>query len=345
MVNAQRDHRLVLSRRSVHRDNSRVQFLISLAAGGIGLNVFAYSYTFLHPPTKQLLGDRPASSQLEPPQRQLKASDVLTEAQLWDLFKGGSDSLIARSIGVAEGTRNPNGTRTSNWYGHEDPGDRRWNLGTFSYNPTRDGTTISDPEVADRYYLEILRKQTQSLAAQAKQLGLSLTLEEWVNAIDLANQSPQASLGWKDRLNPGFMVNLVHLKKKGLSGQAAILEARLEGFRNTQTGKYEAWTGLAGLKQDQERRMLAVRESSTFKQQQSKQTVSFTSAFASFATLEPQNPYGTRRWESVGQQAQSFYWQMGIWDGLNHVPPTNSDQSYRLGYQIGFNQLSRGFHE
>ncbi|HIK15393.1 MAG TPA: hypothetical protein IGS53_08950, partial [Leptolyngbyaceae cyanobacterium M33_DOE_097] len=49
------------------------------------------------------------------------------------LFKGGSQSVVARTVGHAEGTRTAAGGYTRAYRGHVDPGNGVWNLGTFSF--------------------------------------------------------------------------------------------------------------------------------------------------------------------------------------------------------------------
>ena len=52
---------------------------------------------------------------------------------LQKFFEGGGDSLVAKSVGSAEGTRTPSGGYTRAYYGHVDPGNGVWNLGSYSY--------------------------------------------------------------------------------------------------------------------------------------------------------------------------------------------------------------------
>jgi hypothetical protein len=78
------------------------------------------------------------------------------------LFEGGSDSLVARAVGSAEGTRTPEGHRNPAYYGHVDPGNGVWNLGSFSYQHG-----ASSPEEADAKQLARLRQQAQVLQQKA----------------------------------------------------------------------------------------------------------------------------------------------------------------------------------
>ncbi|OLP18842.1 hypothetical protein BST81_07950, partial [Leptolyngbya sp. 'hensonii'] len=60
------------------------------------------------------------------------------------LFQGGSFSLVAKAVGAAEGTRTPDGGRTWAYYGHRDPGNGVWNLGSFSYQHGADSPAEAD---------------------------------------------------------------------------------------------------------------------------------------------------------------------------------------------------------
>ncbi|NJR66804.1 MAG: hypothetical protein HC772_18210 [Leptolyngbyaceae cyanobacterium CRU_2_3] len=55
---------------------------------------------------------------------------TVAEIPLDHLFQGNSESLVARAVGSAEGTRTPEGDRNPAYYGHVDPGNKVWNLGT-----------------------------------------------------------------------------------------------------------------------------------------------------------------------------------------------------------------------
>ncbi|HZG38747.1 MAG TPA: hypothetical protein VEZ50_08700, partial [Nodosilinea sp.] len=106
------------------------------------------------------------------------------------LFEGNSDSLVAWAVGSAEGTRTPNGAINPAYFGHTDPGNRVWNIGTFSYQHG-----AKTPEEADQKQLARLQNQGDVLRQRALKHGLNLTLEETLNGLDLANQSPLAAIG------------------------------------------------------------------------------------------------------------------------------------------------------
>ena len=166
------------------------------------------------------------------------------------LFVGDADSLVARAVGSAEGTRTPDGKRTLAYYGHVDPGNRAWNQGTFSYQHG-----AGSPEEADQKQLERLKSQAQVLHRLASLKALNLTLEEVLNGIDLANQAPISAL---DR---GYLDWLSDAKKMGLQGQEAIVWARTRSFLDPDTGRWNA-PGLGNsvqtITQDQTRRQQAI---------------------------------------------------------------------------------------
>ncbi|GAB4477191.1 MAG: hypothetical protein OHK0037_39050 [Elainellaceae cyanobacterium] len=186
----------------------------------------------------QLLGLAPAAP---------KAASGGLEA----LFHGGAESLVARVVGSAEGTRAADGQRTKAYYGHTDPGNGVWNLGSFSYQHG-----ASSPEEADERQLRRLQKQADLLQRKAASHGISLTLEELLNGIDLANQAPMAAL---DR--GGYVDWLAEARQRGMQGEAAILWARTHSFIDPDTQQWNA-PGLGNtadrISRDQDRRMKAI---------------------------------------------------------------------------------------
>ena len=167
------------------------------------------------------------------------------------IFQGGVDSLVAKAIGSAEGTRTPEGHRTSAYYGHIDPGNRAWNLGTFSYQHG-----APSPEEADERQLKRLQAQTQHLDQQANAHGLKLTLAEKLNGIDLANQAPRAALG-----RGGYLEWLSEAHRLGMTDSDAILWSRTRSFLNPDTQRWNApglGNTVSSISRDQERRMRAI---------------------------------------------------------------------------------------
>lgn len=167
-----------------------------------------------------------------------------------DLFTGGTDSLVSKAVGSAEGTRTPTGGYTSAYYGHVDPGNGVWNLGSFSY---QHGAT--SPEDADKKQLRRLQQQTLELQRQAQAKALNLALLEELNGIDLANQAPLAAL---DR---GYINWLFVAKQQPMDSRSQVIWARTKAFLDPDTGYWDA-PGLGnhwdGIYRDQQRRYDAI---------------------------------------------------------------------------------------
>ncbi|MBW4474205.1 MAG: hypothetical protein KME45_28090 [Stenomitos rutilans HA7619-LM2] len=178
-----------------------------------------------------------------------------------DLFVGGSNSLVARTVGHAEGTRTADGSKTRAYYGHSDPGNGVWNLGSFSYQHA-----AQSPEEADEKQLRRLQTQADTLRQRAASHRLTLSLEEELNAIDLANQAPLAALD-----TPGYIEWLKQARDRGLSGSEAVLWARTQSYWNPRRNRWEA-PGLGntedGISHDQNRRLTAIARALDHYQQQ-----------------------------------------------------------------------------
>ena len=99
------------------------------------------------------------------------------------LFHGGSNSLVARAVGSAEGTRTPDGGYTAAYYGHVDPGNQKWNLGSFSYQHGAKSPADADTKQLKRLYKQYLRHQ-------ASQHQVTLSLAEELNGIDNKHRWP-----------------------------------------------------------------------------------------------------------------------------------------------------------
>lgn len=165
-------------------------------------------------------------------------------------FAGGSQSLVARVVGHAEGTRTATGEPTWAYWGHVDPGNRAWNQGTFSYQHAADS-----PEDADAKQLKRLARQAKALEKQAKAKDIKLSLIEMLNGIDLANQAPLAAL---DR---GYIEWLAEAKQMNLPESEAILWARTWSYWDPDFNTWNA-PGLGNtrnsIEADQQRRQWAI---------------------------------------------------------------------------------------
>ena len=167
------------------------------------------------------------------------------------IFKGGADSLVARTVGSAEGTRHWSGAKTPAYYGHTDPGNGVWNRGTFSYQHE-----AHSPEEADDKQLQRLKLQSLQLEEQAQAQGLKLTLEEKLNGVDLANQAPLAAL---DR--GGYIEQLAKARRLNMEGTEAIVYARTWAYLDPDTRQWNApglGNTIQGIDRDQRRRAAAI---------------------------------------------------------------------------------------
>ena len=182
---------------------------------------------------------------------ELASSSLPTLApQIQALFKGGPDSVVARAVGSAEGTRKPNGDRTWAYHGHQDPGNGHWNLGSFSYQHE-----ASSPADADEKQLRRLQNQTVQLQQLAAQKQLELSITEILNGIDLANQAPLAAL---DR---GYIHRLEEARQLSLTEAEGILHARTWSYWDPDLDQWNA-PGLGNqwwsISEDQRRRQGAI---------------------------------------------------------------------------------------
>ena len=172
------------------------------------------------------------------------------------LFKGGSDSVVAQTTGHAEGTRTVNGGKTRAYYGHVDPGNGAWNLGTFSYQHG-----AASPEAADEAQLKILKKQADAIVKKAAAKGMKLTTLQALGGIDLYTQAPKAVVG-KDGYLDNLKVQIDKAKKNPKIGSNDIVvEARVESYIDPNTKTWDA-PGLgnneARIRFDQARRIQAI---------------------------------------------------------------------------------------
>lgn len=184
-----------------------------------------------------------------PAKRQSQISpSVALQAQAEQLF-ATSDSLGAIAIGVAEGTRTPDGSRTSIWQQHTDPGNDAQNQGTFSWQ--LEATSVADAE--QRGLDRVRQEAIPHLLQDAENLGVSLSMNGLVQGADLWNQSPQAGAD--------FVENLKQCQQSEAQESAVVLCARVKSYINPNTGEVEA-AGFANdlelLRDDQRRRMQAI---------------------------------------------------------------------------------------
>lgn len=161
-----------------------------------------------------------------------------------------SDSLGTIAIGVAEGTRTPEGRKTLSWEYHSDPGNGAINQGTFSWQ-----MGAATPEEADLKGLTRIQKEAIPYLIQvAEQEQISFDLEMLLQGADLWNQAPEAGAN--------FVQNLKQCLDETQTVDEAVLCARVESFYNPITGELDA-SGFDNdrdrLENDQRRRMQAIK--------------------------------------------------------------------------------------
>lgn len=163
----------------------------------------------------------------------------------------GPDDMIAVAIGVAEGTRTPDGGKTPAYYGHQDPGNDRRNLGTFSFQGE-----ASSPEDADRIWLERMRTTLLPAYLQACALGhLDPGTPLLAAAVcDLYTQSPAACTA------PGGLLEQI-ARGEVRPDLEGLIEARCRAYVDPGSGELDApgfGNDAARLRADQTRRMRAL---------------------------------------------------------------------------------------
>ncbi len=166
----------------------------------------------------------------------------------FDLTKelASPDSELSVAIGMAEGTRTADGGKTPAYAGHQDPGNKANNKGTFSYQ----GESKNARE-ADQKQLESMRKFRPQYEEACRKAGIDPGNKLVAAAcFDLYNQAPEAATG-----KGGLLEQLPALAKKGLT-EESLAKARKEAFFDPATGKYDTTFGsIKELGQDQARRM------------------------------------------------------------------------------------------
>jgi hypothetical protein len=311
--------------------------MLLMQAGWVVTGLIAIAHLPVKPPQAPPLPAAKPTPAVRPsiaaPAQSKPRSVTALVSQYADLFAGASDSLVARTVGHAEGTRNPDGSKTSAYFGHVDPGNGVWNLGSFSFQHCNEPAyACSTPEEADVHQLQRLQTQTEQLQARSTVLQLRLTVEEALNGIDLTNQAPLAVLN-----QPGYPEYLAQAKEHGLRGQDAILEARVWSYWNPATGAWDA-PGLGNqedsIRHDQRRRMLAIaRVLAVYNQTVPEQSTHRNHLNVTGAV---NNPYAFKT-----QRSHCLWWDSGYWDSkLNRgrqVP-----QGYEPSYDEGFSAGERG---
>ncbi|MEM9245497.1 MAG: hypothetical protein AAGA67_07120, partial [Cyanobacteria bacterium P01_F01_bin.153] len=138
-------------------------------------------------------------------------------------------SLGAVAIGHAEGNLSATGKIRSIYYGHSDPGNGVKNIGFCSlqrylWKDLNGDGKVSFPE-ADQRCLDLLRGQASKTADKMLDFGYTATKypEVTINGLDLYNQSRVAGRQ--------FPMRYRQARDRGLTGERAIVWARVESFR------------------------------------------------------------------------------------------------------------------
>ncbi|NBO30782.1 MAG: hypothetical protein EBV05_03965 [Cyanobacteria bacterium WB6_1B_304] len=191
-----------------------------------------------------------------------------------DWWDQGADSPLAIAIGMAEGTRQLDGTKNPAYYWHTDPGNRANNFGTFSYQhlspneiqavktareaseKQKISAQLDLPTVADQRQLKKLRRFEKELLNMAQAKGITLNQEELINGLDLANQSEAAAFShW------GFIDRLAQMRQLVTDPAEQLTEARVWSYWCPKRNQWDA-PGLNNnyedIRRDQERRQKAI---------------------------------------------------------------------------------------
>ena len=152
------------------------------------------------------------------------------------------------SIGIAEGTRTPDGGYTKAWFGHTDPGDGNSNRGTVSGG--RGPTAGMTPEQVDNYYMKTLTALSLAAAPVLQSYGIKPNAQVWhralFNYLDLYVQSPVAA---RD-----FLRKVPEALKAG-SQIEAFAKIRADSYRDPASGRlYTSFNSYADLLRDQRSR-------------------------------------------------------------------------------------------
>jgi hypothetical protein len=159
-------------------------------------------------------------------------------------YSGNINNLFANnsSVGVlaicaAEGNCQADGRKTSLYYYHIDPGNRKVNRG-FCSDQGRGGTNLVN---ADAGCLTRTRSRIPRLVRKLQNYGINPehNIEAFINNLDQWNQA-------SPRVSDSFPKKYADAKNKGLKGKEAILWARVEAFRR-RDGELEAGNSRVGL--------------------------------------------------------------------------------------------------
>lgn len=154
------------------------------------------------------------------------------------------DSRLSVAIGVAEGTRTPDGARTAAYTQHTDPGNGKTNVGTFSYQHG-----AASPAQADRQQLQEFKRVQPQYENACRKAGLDPSNPLLAATFfDLYNQAPAAAMN-----KGGLLDQLPSLARKGVTAEN-LAQARYQSFYDPDKGAFDTNLSLPDLKADQQRR-------------------------------------------------------------------------------------------
>jgi murein DD-endopeptidase MepM/ murein hydrolase activator NlpD/cell wall-associated NlpC family hydrolase len=196
------------------------------------------------------------------PAAQAGSSDFGAQLKSNDLSK----TPIYLAIGLAEGTIGRDGSPTSAYGGHQDPGNNVLNKGFGSYQVHQDprGSSLTAQE-ADRIQADRLAEQWPKIDAALTKAGFQPGATRDLvaaNALDAWNQAPATQGGRFGLLNENQLSELKQSIDKGASPTSAITNWRAESYKED-SGTLNA-PGLGNSMQrvieDQGRRVAAVND-------------------------------------------------------------------------------------
>ena len=154
-----------------------------------------------------------------------------TQVRVVPAAVGNDQHELFVMIGVAEGTRTPNGGYTKAYYGHTDPGDGFSNRGTVSGGRE----SGASPEMVDQRWMGTLTSVQQKMRPSLIVMGLMPGTQGYnrvmFNLMDLTVQSPAAA--------QDFAGKLIEVREAGWTIEA-IAKARADSFINPATGRLDA---------------------------------------------------------------------------------------------------------
>ncbi|BAZ40703.1 hypothetical protein NIES4101_66640 [Calothrix sp. NIES-4101] len=179
---------------------------------------------------------QPAVSFVQDSVENIQDSNTSYSGNINNLFANNS-SVGVLAICAAEGNCEIDGTKTSLYYYHVDPGNQKVNRG-FCSDQGRGGTNLAN---ADAGCLARTRSRIPRLVRKLENAGVNTeqNVEAFINNLDQWNQA-------SPRVSDAFPKKYADALNKGLKGKEAILWARVEAFRR-RDGELEAGNSRVGL--------------------------------------------------------------------------------------------------